>query len=345
MNIEDIQKDWRVLDKEEFHIPENVRLISHEKFSPRAGIDVEYIAPGSLAKIMKFSSILFNFFYAFQLLWKCDTNSVIILNGSGKLWFFVGLLNRLFYRKRSILCWDIFVEVNKPWKRKTMKRALQGVSLSVVWSKAQVSTHALFLEMPEERFLYLPYKANHSQGPRYDIPIENYIFSGGNGKRDYACLVNAVRGTNIPVIISATDPKVRKNIELIPNVIVLAASEPAFAKLQAASRFIVVPMIYTGLKGGGEANFCNGMWHGKPVIASDSIAASDYIINGETGYIVPSGDSNALRKRIQELWNDQEKTITMGKAARIHADKNFTHDKFISRLFKVALILGYLKIS
>ena len=126
----------------------------------------------------------------------------------------------------------------------------------------------------------------------------------------------------------------------MPNVIVLGAPEPGFAQLQAASQFVVIPMTYTGLKGGGEANFCNGMWHGKPVIAADSMAASDYIIDGLTGYVVPSGDSITLRKRILELWNDREKVGAMGNAARSHAERHFTHAQFIRRLLTLAMILG-----
>ncbi len=57
---------------------------------------------------------------------------------------------------------------------------------------------------------------------------------------------------------------------------------------------MVVPIVCTDLRGGGETNFCNAMWHGKPVIAADSISAKDYIVEGETGYIVPAGDWEAL---------------------------------------------------
>lgn len=99
-------------------------------------------------------------------------------------------------------------------------------------------------------------------------------------------------------------------------------------------------MVYTGVKGGGEANFCNGQWHGKPVIAADSIAAANYIVDGETGYVVPSGDWQALHQRIVELWNDPEKVARMGEAARRHAEQNFSHLACIRRLLRLAALLG-----
>ena len=160
------------------------------------------------------------------------------------------------------------------------------------------------------------------------MPAAGYVFSGGNGKRDYRCLIEAARDTDIPVIISVTASGIRREIEQTLNVIVLSATEPAFAQLQAASAFVVIPMIYTGLKGGGEANFCNAMWHGKPVIAADGIAAGDYIIEGQTGYSCRPAIQSP-RQRIIELWRDSQRRDRMGHAARRHAEEHFTHVKCI----------------
>ena len=217
---------------------------------------------------------------------------------------------------------------------------MSSFRLSVLWSRKQIEPHAEWLGLPKDRFVFLPFKANHSQGPAYDLTIGGYVFAGGNGKRDYEVLAEAVRGTGIPLIVSATDPAVRRQIKDLPNVIALAAWEPAFAQLQSGARFIVVPMIDTGLKGGGEANMCNGMWHGKPVIAVDRMAAEDYIVEGETGYIVPPGDVALLRRRMLELWNDPAKCEEMGRRAKDHVKENLTHEAFIRRLLRLARLCG-----
>lgn len=340
-SLSEVQDNWRLLDQHGLQFPSSIRLISHEEFTSCPEIHVDYIPPGRLARTLRFFPRLAECAYAWQLLKECDANTVLIANGSTGLWLFVGLLNRLLYRtKRKVLCWEIYLEVDKEWKRKLMSAALKGMTLSVLWSRKQIEPHSNFLGIPEDRFIFLPYKANHSKDPHYDLPTNRFVFAGGNSKRDYRCLVEAVKGTSVLVVISATDPAVRKTIEPLPNIIVLSAPEPAFAQLQAASFFVVVPTIYTGLKGTGEANFCNGMWHGKPVIAADSIAAEDYILDGETGYVVPSGDSAALRERILELWNDRQRVAEMGQAARKHVEDNFTHAAFIRRLLRLALFLN-----
>jgi len=340
--LDAIRSDWRALDLPGFENLSGIQLVSHEEFSAAAEMQVRVIPRGRWVRLVgRFSKRLSDIFYAHQLLRSCGRSDVLIVNGGTRFWVWVGLLNRFaFWRKRTILCWELFVEVSAGLKQKVVATAMKGIALSVLWSGPQVASHAKFLDMPEDRFIFIPYKANHTKGPRYDLPVGNYVFACGNSKRDYQCLTEAVRGTEILVIICATDPKVRENIEDLPNVIKLGATEPDFAKLQASSSFIVIPMTYNGLRGGGETNCCNGMWHEKPVIAADSIMAEDYIIDGKTGYIVPSGDSELLRKRIMTLWNDRELVEKMGKAGHQHVEKNFTHAAFVRRLARAAVILG-----
>ncbi|MEN6457930.1 MAG: glycosyltransferase [Thermoguttaceae bacterium] len=340
--ISDVQADWRCLDAEDFVSPEGVRLVSHDDFAPRPDCPpVECIAPGRLANALRFSETLFHLLYAWRLLRHTPHDAVLVLSGSSRLWLFVGLLNRLaMLRRRAILLWDVFVEVRPGWRQRLVGAAMASFRLKVLWSHRQIEPHAAWLKLPREQFVFLPYKANHAQGPSYDFPDGSYVFAGGNGKRDYKTLADAIRGTAIPVIVSATDASVRNRIEKLPNLIALAASEPAFAQLQAGARFTVVPMVHSWLKGGGEANICNGMWHGKPVIAVDGMVADDYIVDGQTGYIVASGDVVALRRRMLELWNDVEKCRAMGRKARAHAKVSFTHDLFVRRLLRLATLCG-----
>ncbi|MDR1958616.1 MAG: hypothetical protein LBQ54_06190 [Planctomycetaceae bacterium] len=358
IDLKQVREDCYRLDTPDFEIPKEVKLFSHEKFTSVPEIHVNHIPPNGWTRIFRRCRTLFHFFYAIQLCFSTKRNSVLIINGSfGPLWIFVGMIRHLCrFQKRKFLLWDVFVEyklgkekrlkffpfikIKTEWKETIAGFSLKGFDLAVLWSKKQVPAHAKHFRLPEEMFIFLPYKANHSQWNPYNIEMGRFIFSGGNGKRDYRPLIEAVRGTCIPVIISATDPNVRKQIETLPNVMVLGAPEPAFAQLQAASEFIVVSMIDSGLKGGGEANFCNAMWHGKPVIACCNMAAEDYIIEGETGFIVSVGDAVLLRNRIQMLWNDPVKVRQMGKKAKEHALKFFTHERFVRRLLRLAFVLG-----
>ena len=364
MTIDQVRENYHVLDGDGFCVPEGVRLISHECYSDKNEIPVEYIAPNRLAKLFRRVGLISALLYAIQLFFTADKNTVIVVNGGcNGLWQMIGYLNRVpFFRHRTLFLWDVFVEyklgtekrlkifplikVRTRWKETVARGALAGYDLIVKWSRKQAIAHAEYYRLPEEKFIFLPYKSNHSNENRYskenlcNVTLGKFVFAGGNGKRDYKCLVDAVRRTDIPVVISATDPAVRKQIELLPNIILLGAPEPAFAQLQSICTLAVIPMIDSGLKGGGEANFCNVMWHSRPVIACCNMAAEDYIIEGETGFIVPSGDSELLRKRILELWNDPQRCEQMGRNGHRHVAEYFTHDIFVRRLLRLAALLG-----
>jgi glycosyltransferase involved in cell wall biosynthesis len=344
MNIADVQKDWRILDVGGFVVPKDVRLISHEFFEAQYTnglVPVEEIKQCWLSRLFSFCEGISFILWGFQLLMAADKNTVVIVNGSTQFGNYVCLLNYyLFAKSRTVLFWDSHVEPMSRWKKYLAKRCFLGCDLATFWSAKQPFNYAKEFDLPLEKFIFIPYKSNHSRADRRVLPTIDFVFAGGNGKRDYDTLVKAVSGTEVLLIISATLPAVLKTIGDEPNIIPLSAQEPSYAKLMAASRFVVIPMASTGLKGGGEANFCNAMWHGKPIIAMDDVSAEDYIEDGKTGYIVPPGDVDLLRKRILDLWYDHTKCEQMGNRGRELATKYYTQVGGIRRLVKLACLVG-----
>jgi glycosyltransferase involved in cell wall biosynthesis len=357
IRLNDVREDWRSLEVAPVLDFARVRLVSHEEFTSSREIQVEYVAPWKYTKHIYKIASAYHLLHALKMFISTNKNDVMIVNGGvTSLWLWCGVLNRIpLLGNKKMFCWDLFVEymlddeqrsyskinhIAKKIKEKITRSIISQFGLCVLWSKKQIQTHSNHFNLPDDLFIYIPYKANHSKCDTYNLSLNNYIFSGGNGKRDYACLIEAVRGTDIPVIISVTDPVVRKKIEPLPNVVIVGAQEPAFAQLQAASRFVVIPMKYSGLKGGGEANFCNAMWHRKPVIAVDSMSAGDYILDGVTGFVVNSGDISSLREKILFLWNNPDICLRMGLSGRRHIEEYYTHDLFIRRLIRLANLFG-----
>jgi glycosyltransferase involved in cell wall biosynthesis len=61
------------------------------------------------------------------------------------------------------------------------------------------------------------------------------------------------------------------------------------------------------------------MASGRPVIASRIGGLPDVVVDGETGFIVPPGDADALRKAIKRLVDDSHLRARMGEAAKRRA--------------------------
>jgi len=71
---------------------------------------------------------------------------------------------------------------------------------------------------------------------------------------------------------------------------------------------------------------------GKPIIATDVGGNREAIIDGETGFVVPPGNEDAIAERILQLYRDPELRRTMGAQARQHVEAQFSLKKMISRM-------------
>ena len=77
---------------------------------------------------------------------------------------------------------------------------------------------------------------------------------------------------------------------------------------------------------------------GLPVIGGDSGGAPDAILEGETGYVVPGRDAQALASRITSLLSDPDGARAMGEKGRAWIEREWTWHQAAARL--TALIDG-----
>jgi glycosyltransferase involved in cell wall biosynthesis len=70
----------------------------------------------------------------------------------------------------------------------------------------------------------------------------------------------------------------------------------------------------------------------KPVVVSALGGLLDQVVDGETGLLVPPGDSSALASAIRRLAGDAELRASMGIAARARFDSEFRSDVVIDRI-------------
>ena len=63
---------------------------------------------------------------------------------------------------------------------------------------------------------------------------------------------------------------------------------------------------------------------GTPAVASDVDGIREVVIDGETGFLFPPGDSDALSDKVIRLLQDDELRARMGRAARLHFERKFS---------------------
>lgn len=90
-------------------------------------------------------------------------------------------------------------------------------------------------------------------------------------------------------------------------------------RLLAAMDVYVQPSVNEGL----SLSLLEAMAAGKPVIATDVGGASEVVVNGKTGVLIPWGSSAALPTAISDLLDNPNRQSTLAQAARRHVVREF----------------------
>lgn len=72
-----------------------------------------------------------------------------------------------------------------------------------------------------------------------------------------------------------------------------------------------------------------------PVVSTDHAGIPDAVLDGETGFVVPERDVNAMAERMLQLVRDPLLAEQMGKAARRHIAERFSQEYRLGRLWDV----------
>lgn len=91
-------------------------------------------------------------------------------------------------------------------------------------------------------------------------------------------------------------------------------------RLLAAMDVFVLPSLWEGMSNA----ILEAMAAGKPVVATAVDGNVEQVVHGETGFLVPAGDAEALADALLQLAHDRRTAQAMGEAGRAHVAREFT---------------------
>lgn len=77
------------------------------------------------------------------------------------------------------------------------------------------------------------------------------------------------------------------------------------------------------------------MWLGKPVVASDVVGPRELVVDGETGWLFPYGDRQALARHLSALIGDARLRTRMGQAGRRRIVQQFSIERYVEGVERV----------
>lgn len=153
-------------------------------------------------------------------------------------------------------------------------------------------------------------------------------------------LVDAARNSDYPIVIVGAGPvehelKARAaklgvyNLHFVGHV----PDEDKGALLELCHAVILPSHLRSEAFG---ISLLEGAMYGKPLISSEIGTGTTYInIDKETGIVVQPSDPTALRQAMDDLWNNQEEAMAMGKRAEERYWKLFTAEQMAESYVKL----------
>ena len=169
-------------------------------------------------------------------------------------------------------------------------------------------------QWPPERLAFVPFHTD----PRFVVddygPDEGFVMAAGRTFRDYATLVEAFEGLDVPLVIVASPSN--PGLSNLTRSVTLKYDLPGpeLAALMSRSLVVALPLESRQISI-GQSVLLQAMAMGKPVIVTKVNGTEDYVEHMRTGILVPPNDQGALREAVVMLVRDAGLRERLGRAA------------------------------
>jgi glycosyltransferase involved in cell wall biosynthesis len=130
------------------------------------------------------------------------------------------------------------------------------------------------------------------------------------------------------------DPKVQELIATaaFPERVHALGYRDDAPEVSGASDLVVLP---TTKREGLSRAILEGMAYGRPAVVTDTGGNAELVADGESGYVVPPSDPQALAAAIEKMWANPDRCKYFGAAARTRIKDTFNVEQGVQKTLRV----------
>ena len=246
----------------------------------------------------------------------------------------VALLKTLSGRKNvPLIAWCF--NLAQPYggiKGKLARFCLPAVDVFVVHSRAEIEIYSTWLQLPRERFVFVPLSAEIRDTDTWlDQGDDPYIVALGTANRDYALLSEAAGQLGYKTIIVAGS---HATAHIQPPPCVSFRSNLTLAECHQLAlywRVNVIPIADVNAPS-GQVTVIESMMRGVPMVATACAGTTDYVVDGVDGILVAPNDVAAMVNALRTVWEDAALRTALSRNARQASLDKFTFPAAAARL-------------
>lgn len=201
-----------------------------------------------------------------------------------------------------------------PWSEQRIARVASGLQRCdavTVFTEEERQAYVPRYGLPRERVHVIPLHTDEPSGyDHYDGPSpyeQPYILSLGSPNRRFTPVAEVCKAMGVRLVIM-TRPSHRNDsldelTELGAIVITDADKKRALTCLKHARAAVM--MFDDPSLPGGFTTLVHGMFLRTPFIVGECLGMREHVIDGETGFVIPHNDTNALGEAIETLTRDE----------------------------------------
>jgi glycosyltransferase involved in cell wall biosynthesis len=214
-----------------------------------------------------------------------------------------------------------------PFQLRSVQRSARSISRLAVFSANQVRILRKTLGVEPEHISVVPFGVDtkYYDPARVSGPVGGggLVAVGGDSRRDYATLAEAVRIAKVPLTL-ACYPRNIAGIDLPPQIkVVSGVYLDDYRKLLLSADLVVTPTVAPAYPS-GQSVVLEAMSMGRATLTTASPAMQDYITDGIDGVLVPPRDPAAMARLIGALLADDGWRKSLGAAASATVRERFS---------------------